>query len=100
MHARAHARMHARMHERMHACTCVRTHPRKRTRANAPARTHPRERTRANESTHAPPTHTPPYRYSMGLCQQAVTPRSAGDNSWSMAIEINTGTAGPVSPRF
>ena len=29
-----------------------------------------------------------------------VKARSAGDNSWSLAIEINTGTGGPVSPRF
>ena len=29
-----------------------------------------------------------------------MTARSAGDNSWSLAIEINTGTGGPVSPRF
>ena len=70
-----HARVHKRTHMRVHA----------------PARTR----------AHTPP-HTPlsPYRYSMGLCQPTVTARSAGDNSWSLAIEINTGTDGPVSPRF
>ena len=56
--------------------------------------------TRANACTHTPHTHTSPYRYSMGLCQPTVTARSAGDNSWSVAIEINTGSIGPVSPRF
>ena len=52
--------------------------------------------------TRAPPTHTPPspYRHSMGLCQPTVTARSAGDNSWSLAVEINTGTGSPVFPRF
>ena len=29
-----------------------------------------------------------------------MTARSAGDNSWSLAIEINTGTGGLVSTRF
>ena len=62
-------------------------------------------RTHARERVHAPtppPTHTPlsPYRYSMGLCQPTVTARSAGDNSWSLAIEIDTGTGSPVFPRF
>ena len=55
---------------RRHARTDARTH----TRAHAPARTHP----------------TSPYRYSMGLCQPTVTARSAGDNSWSLAIEIES----------
>ena len=65
---------------RTHACRRVCTHPR--------------------ERVHTPPPHTPPslYRYSMGMCQPTVTARSAGDNSWSLAIEINTG--GPVSPKF
>ena len=45
-------------------------------------------------------TQPSPYRYSMGLCQPTVTARGTGDNSWSLAIEINTGTGGPVSPRF
>ena len=61
------------------------------------SRTHAPARTRAHtHSTHPP--HTSPYRYSMGLCQPTVMARSAGDNSWSLAIEINTGD--PVSPRF
>ena len=53
------------------------------------ARTH--AHTRTNACTHTP-THTPPspYPYSMGLCQPTVMARSAGDNSWSLAIEINT----------
>ena len=55
---------------------------------------------RAHAPAHTYHTHTPPspYRYSMSLCQPTVTARSAGDNSWSLAIETNTG--GPVSPRF
>ena len=76
-HARTHARTRARMHERTHARVCMCTHPCKRV------------------HTHTPPS---PYRYSMGLCQPTVTARSAGDKSWSLAIEINTG--GPVSLRF
>ena len=40
------------------------------------------------------------YCYSMGLWHTTVTARSTGDNGWSLAIEINTGTGGPVSPRF
>ena len=87
---------HARTDAHMCACTRARTH------ANAPVRTHLCERTRANApaQTSAHPPHTPPspYRYSMGLCQPTVMALSAGDNSWSLAIEINTG--GPVSPRF
>ena len=71
------ARTHARTNGRTHAHACARTH--------------------ANACT---PTHTSPYRYSMGLCQLTVTARSAGDNSWSLAIEINTGTGGPVSRGF
>ena len=51
---------------------------------------HPRAHTHPN--THTPPL---PDRYSMGLCQPTVTARSAGDNSWSLAIEINTGTRFP-----
>ena len=66
-------------------------------------RTHERKQC-ARTPTPPPPhthTHTPPspYRYSMGLCQPTVMARSAGDNSWSLAIEINTGTGGPISPR-
>ena len=59
------------------------------------ARTHTRAHAPAQTRAH---THT--RRYSMGLCQPTVTARSAGDNSWSLAIEINTGTGGPVTPRF
>ena len=66
-------------HARTHGHTCVHT----------PART------RAHTPPHTPPA---PYRYSMGLCQQTVT--IVFDNSWSLAIEINTGTGGPVSTRF
>ena len=40
------------------------------------------------------------YRYLMGLWYPTVTARSAGNNGWSLAIEINTGTGGPVSPMF
>ena len=73
------SRTHERTHERTHASTLVRTHPRERVHTPPP-----------------PPTHTPPspYRYSKGLCQPTVSARSAGDNSWSMAIEIKTGTGG------
>ena len=56
-------------------------------------------RTHACTKAHAcTPPHTPPspHRYSMGLCQPTVTARFAGDNNWSLAIEINTGTG----PRF
>ena len=52
-------------------------------------------RTHARTRAHTPPS---PYRYSMGLCQPTMTARSAGENSWSLAIDRNTG--GPVSPRF
>ena len=71
------SRTYARTHARTHGRPGARTH----TRAHAPART------RAH--THTSHTHTPasPYRYWMGLCQQTVTTRSAGDNSWSLAIE-------------
>ena len=61
------------------------------------ARMHARVHTPARMRAHTPPS---PYRYSMGLCQPTVTARSAGDNSWSLAIEMNTGTGVPVSPRF
>ena len=63
--------------------------------ARTRVRTHPRERVPTTPHTHTPPS---PYRYSMGLCQPTVKARSAGDNSRSLAIEINTG--GPVSPMF
>ena len=68
-----------------------------RTDARTCARTHPCERVHTPPHADMPPS---PYRYSMGLCQPTVTARSAGDKSWSLAIEINTGTGGPVSPRF
>ena len=61
------------------------------------ARRHAPARTRTQPPPHTPPS---PYRYSMGLCQPTLTTRTAGDNSWSLAIEINTGTGGPVSPGF
>ena len=79
------------------------THARMDGRTDARTRAHAFAHTRTNACTHTPHTHTPPspYRYSMGLlCQPTVTARSAGDNSWSLAIEINTGIGGPVSPRF
>ena len=81
----------SRTHARTHACTHARTDGRTHTRSHAPART----RAHTHPHTHTPPS---PYRYSMSLCQPTVTARSAGDNSWSLAIEINTGTGGPVSP--
>ena len=61
-------------------------------RTNGPACAHAPARTRAYTPSH---THTPslPYRYSMGLCQPTVRARSAGDNSWSLAIETNTALA-------
>ena len=100
MHVRTDGRTHARTYARTDARTRGRTHarPNGRTHARTRVRTHPRERVHTNP----PHTHTQPspYRYSMGLCQPTVTARSAGYNSWSLAIEINTGTGGPVSPRF
>ena len=58
-------------------------------------------RTHTREHTH-PHTHhrRSGYRYPMGIWHPTVTARSAGDNGWSLAIEINTGTGGPVSLRF
>ena len=70
----------SRTHERTHTHACARTH--------------------ANACTHTPHASPSPYCYSMGMCQPTVTARSADDNSWSLAIEINTGTGGPVSPRL
>ena len=61
-------------------------------RTDANMRTHPRE-VAVNACTHTPHMYTSPY------CQP-WRPTSLGDNSWSLAIEINTGTDGPVSPRF
>ena len=56
---------------------------------------------RTHTHAHAPArTRAVTYNYSMGLCRPTVTARSAGDNSWSLVMEINTGTGGLVSPRF
>ena len=64
------------------------------TRAQTDART--RVRTHPRERVH---TYTHPHTHRRRRTA-IVTGRSAGDNSWSLAIEINTGTGGPVSPRF
>ena len=92
-HARRHARTHGRTHARMDARTHARTHARTdaRTDAHTDARTH----TRTHRCTHAR-THARTH----ALCQPTVTARSAVDNFWLLAIGINTGTGGPVSPRF
>ena len=67
-----------------------------RTHARTDARTHARIQTRTNRRAHTPArahTHThrrrSGYRYSMSLWHPTVSARSAGDNGWSLAIEIN-----------
>ena len=49
---------------------------------------------------HTPHTHTTVVSLFDGSVPANRDGRFAGDNSWSLAIEINTGTGGPVSPRF
>ena len=97
-----HARTHALTHARTHAPARTRvppppppthTHTRTHTHTHAHTRTHTHTHAHTRTHTHTPPS---PYRYSMALCQATVTARSAGDNSWSLAIEINTA----LSARF
>ena len=79
---------HARTNGRTHAHACARTR----------VRTHPRERLHTpNTHTH---THTHRSRCIAIRCQPTAKARTAGDNSGSLAFEINTGTGDQVSRRF
>ena len=80
--SRTHARTHARTRERTHARTRVRTHPRER--VHTPPHTHRRRRIAIRFVCASQPWRPAP------LVTIAGRP----------AIEINTGTGGPVSPRF
>ena len=79
MRARTHARTHARTNERAHAHACACT--------------------RADACT-PPHTHTHCRRCIGIRCQPTVTGRSAGNNSGSLAFEINSGTGGQASLRI
>ena len=61
--------------------------------------THTRVRTHTRECVHSP-SYMHHHRRIAIRCQSTVTARSPGDNSGSLAFEINTGTGGQVSPRF
>ena len=60
---------------------------------------HTRVRTHPHECVHSPPYMHRRRRIAI-RCQPTVTACSAGDNSGSLAFEINTGTGDQVSPRF
>ena len=73
---------HARTNGRTHTHACTRVHTRAHAHARTPAHPH---------------THTHRRRCIAIRFQPTVTARSAGNNSGSLAFEINSGTGGQVS---
>ena len=92
-HARTHARSHARTNARMHACTHARTHAC--THACTPERTHAHAPARTNAHTH---THTHTYRRRRIAIRWVCVSQPWRHDP--LAIEINTGTGGPVLSVF
>ena len=80
-------------------CQIVLSYCKHLTHAHMNGRTHTRAHAPARTPAH-PHTHTHRRRCIAIRCQPTVTARSAGDNSGSLAFEINTGTGGQVSPMF